>query len=154
MIAPLGTPFALNNVSPLAGSQDAFYLLDLLPDGSSPYLIESLSLGPTSISVTEQLAQRARRHEALGDQPMAHQIGDRLGVLHVGLASRHVADMPSVADDQIEVSLQDGIDRAPAGSDGGFSVAAAILRRSSAWAGLDLYLPALACQERCRKPDD
>jgi hypothetical protein len=53
MIAPLGTPFALNNVSPLAGSQDAFYLLDLLPDGSSPYLIESLSRGPTSISVTD-----------------------------------------------------------------------------------------------------
>ena len=60
-----------------------------------------------------QLALRRRRDEALGDQPMADQIGDPLGVLHIGLATRHVTDMPGVADDEVEMPFQHGIDRAP-----------------------------------------
>ena len=60
-----------------------------------------------------QLPQRLGRHEALGDQAVADQIGDPLGILHVGLAPRHVADVPGVADDQLEMPLQDGVDRAP-----------------------------------------
>jgi hypothetical protein len=60
-----------------------------------------------------QLPQRPGRHEALGDQPVPDQIGDPLGILHVGLAPRHIADVPGVADDQLEMPLQDGIDRAP-----------------------------------------
>jgi len=46
-----------------------------------------------------QLTQRLGRHEALGDQAVSHQIGDPLGILHIGLAPRHVADVPGVADD-------------------------------------------------------
>ena len=67
-------------------------------------------------AVTQQLAQfpqRPGRHEALGDQAMSHQIGDPFGILHIGLAPRHVADVPGVADDQFEMFLQDGVDRAP-----------------------------------------
>jgi hypothetical protein len=67
-------------------------------------------------AVAQQLAhlpQRPGRHEALGDQPVPNQIGDPLGILHIGLAPRHVADVPGVADDQLEMPLQDGIDRAP-----------------------------------------
>ena len=60
-----------------------------------------------------QVAQRLRRHEALGDQAVADQIGDPLGILHVGLAAGHVADVPRIADDQLEMPLQHGIDRPP-----------------------------------------
>ena len=60
-----------------------------------------------------QLPQRRRRHEALGDQAVADQIGDPLGILHIGLATRHVADVPGVADDEVEMPFQHGIDRAP-----------------------------------------
>lgn len=44
---------------------------------------------------------------------MADQIGDPLGILHVGLAAGHVADVPRIADDQVKMPLQHGIDRAP-----------------------------------------
>src|SRR5208337_4539497 len=60
-----------------------------------------------------QLALRRRRNEALGNQSMADQIGDPLGILHIGLATRHVPDMPGVADDEVEMPFQHGIDRAP-----------------------------------------
>ena len=60
-----------------------------------------------------QLPQRPGRHEALGDQAVSNQIGDPLGILHIGLAPRHVADVPGVADDQLEMPLEDGVDRAP-----------------------------------------
>jgi hypothetical protein len=30
-------------------------------------------------------------------------------ILHIGLAPRHVADVPGVADDQLEMSLKDGV---------------------------------------------
>src|SRR5271157_2048465 len=60
-----------------------------------------------------QLPQRPGRHKAPGDQAVPNQVGDPLGVLHIGLAPRHVADVPGVADDQFEMPLQDGIDRAP-----------------------------------------
>ena len=67
-------------------------------------------------AVAQQLAhlpQRLGRHETFGDQPVPDQIGDPLGILHVGLAPRHIADVSGVADDQLEMPLQDGIDRAP-----------------------------------------
>ena len=60
-----------------------------------------------------QLPQRRRRHEALGDQAVPNQIGDPLGILHVGLAARHVTDMAGVADDEVEMPFQHGVDRAP-----------------------------------------
>ncbi len=44
---------------------------------------------------------------------MADQIGDPLRVLHIGLATRHVTDMPGVADDEVEMPFQHGIYRAP-----------------------------------------
>ena len=65
-------------------------------------------------AVAQQLAQfpqRPGRHEALGD--LSHQIGDPLGILHIGLAPRHVADVPGVADDQFEMPLQDGMTGRP-----------------------------------------
>ena len=44
---------------------------------------------------------------------MPDQIGDPLGILHVGLAPWHVADVPGVADDQLEMPFEDGVDRPP-----------------------------------------
>ena len=44
---------------------------------------------------------------------MADQVGDPLGVLHIGLASRHVADVAGIADDQLKVPFQNRIDRFP-----------------------------------------
>ena len=76
--------------------------------------IASAEASPSAVAQQlAQLPQRPGRHEALGDQAVPHQIGDPLGILHVGLAPRHVADVPGVADDQLEMPLQDGIDRAP-----------------------------------------
>jgi hypothetical protein len=36
------------------------------------------------------------------------------GPLHIGPATRHVTDMPGIADDEVEMPFQHGIDRAPA----------------------------------------
>jgi hypothetical protein len=44
---------------------------------------------------------------------MADQIGDPLGILHVGLATGHVADMPGVANDQLKITLQYRVDWPP-----------------------------------------
>jgi hypothetical protein len=44
---------------------------------------------------------------------MPNQIGDPLGVFHIGLAPRHIAHVPGVADDQLETPFEDGVDRAP-----------------------------------------
>ncbi len=66
--------------------------------------------------VTHQLAQvadRRRRHEALGDQAVADQLRDPLGVLHVGLAAGHVLDVVGVAHGQVDVPFQHGIHRLP-----------------------------------------
>ena len=67
-------------------------------------------------AVTHHLAQaadRGRGHEALGDQAVADQLRDPLGVLHVGLAAGHVLDVVGVADGQVDVPLQHGIHRLP-----------------------------------------
>ena len=80
-----------------------------------PVALGRLALGELP-AVAQQLShfpQRPGRHEALRDQPVPNQIGDPLGILHVGLAPWHVADVPSVADDQVEMPFQHGIDRPP-----------------------------------------
>src|SRR3974390_2568769 len=60
-----------------------------------------------------QLPQRLGRYVALFDQAVPNQIGDPLGILHIGLAPRHVAHVPCVADDQLEMPFEGGVDRAP-----------------------------------------
>jgi len=60
-----------------------------------------------------QVADRGRGHEALGDQAVAHQLRDPLRILHVGLAAGHVLDVMGVADDQVDVAFQHGVDRLP-----------------------------------------
>ena len=83
-------------------------------------LQEPVALGRLALhqlaAIAQQLAQfalRSRRNEALGNQPMADQIGDPLGTLHIGPATRHVTDMPGIADDEVEMPFQQGIDWAP-----------------------------------------
>jgi len=80
--------------------------------GGLQQLLQPVALGALALHqlapVAQQLtqgSQRLRRHEAGLDQAVTHQIGDPLGILHIGLAARHVADMPRIADDQGEVSL-------------------------------------------------
>jgi hypothetical protein len=41
------------------------------------------------------------------------QVGDPLGILHVGLAAGHVAHVQGIADDEGEGALQDGMDGLP-----------------------------------------
>jgi hypothetical protein len=60
-----------------------------------------------------QVADRGRRHEALGDQTVADQLRNPLRVLHICLAAGHVLDVVGVAHDQVEVPLQHGVDRLP-----------------------------------------
>ena len=44
---------------------------------------------------------------------MPDQIGNPFGVLHIRLAARHVADVPGVADDELETPFEHGIDGLP-----------------------------------------
>ena len=54
--------------------------------------------------------------EALGDEAVPNQIGDPLGILYVSLATRHIANVPGIADDQLKIPFQHSIDRAPVDS--------------------------------------
>jgi hypothetical protein len=68
------------------------------------------------LAVAHQLAQHPdlrRGHEAGAHQPVPDQVGDPLGVLHVRLAARHRLDVVRIADDQLEVPLQGGVDGLP-----------------------------------------
>ena len=60
-----------------------------------------------------QVADRRRRHEALGDQTVADQLRNPLCILYVGFAARHILDVVGVAHDQVEVPLQHGVNRLP-----------------------------------------
>jgi len=67
-------------------------------------------------AVAHQFAQhpdRRWRHKARAHQPMADQVGDPLRVLHVSLASGHVAHVRGIADDDGEVTLQGSMHRLP-----------------------------------------
>jgi hypothetical protein len=44
---------------------------------------------------------------------VAEQVADPLGVPHVGLAAGDRLDVVGVADDQLEVALEDRVDRLP-----------------------------------------
>ena len=106
-----GAPGNPEDVAGDAGQLDVGRLQEL----QEPVALGRLALHELA-AIAQQLAQlalRRRRNEALGDQPMADQIGDPLGILHIGLATRHVTDMPGVADDEVEMPFQHGIDLAP-----------------------------------------
>ena len=106
-----GAPGNPEDVAGDAGQLDVGRLQEL----QEPVALGRLALHQLA-AIAQQLAQlalRRRRNEALGNQPMADQIGDPLGILHIGLATRHVTDMPGVADDEVEMPFQHGIDRAP-----------------------------------------
>jgi hypothetical protein len=60
-----------------------------------------------------QLAELRRRHEARPDQAVAQQLAQPLGILDVGLAPRHVADVLGVADNDLDVPFQNRVDRLP-----------------------------------------
>ena len=104
-----GAPGNPEDVAGDAGQLDVGRLQEL----QEPVALGRLALHQLA-AIAQQLAQlalRRRRNEAL--EPMADQIGDPLGILHIGLATRHVTDMPGVADDEVEMPFQHGIDRAP-----------------------------------------
>ena len=106
-----GAPGNSEDVAGDAGQLDVGRLQEL----QEPVALGRLALHQLA-AIAQQLAQfalRRRRNEALGNQSMADQIGDPLGILHIGLATRHVPDMPGVADDEVEMPFQHGIDRAP-----------------------------------------
>jgi hypothetical protein len=106
-----GAPGNPEDVTGDAGQLDVGCLQEL----QEPVALRRLAFHQLA-AIAQQLTQLTlwrRRDEALGDQPMADQIGDPLSVLHIGLATRHVTDMPGVADDEVETPFQHGIDRAP-----------------------------------------
>ena len=94
---------------PAGHAEDVAHYARQLDVGRFQELQQPVALGRLALgelpAVAQQLShfpQRPGRHEALRDQPVPDQIGDPLGILHVGLAPWHVADVPSVADDQVE----------------------------------------------------
>jgi len=59
------------------------------------------------------LSLRGGGDEAPTHQPMAQQLGQPLGVLDIGLASGHGLDVGGVDDEQLDLALQQVIDRTP-----------------------------------------
>ena len=82
----------------------------ILPVAFGSLALHQLAAAPQQLA---QIAERRRRDEALGDQAVPDQIGDPLGILHIRLAAGHIADVAGIADDQIEMSFQHGIDWPP-----------------------------------------
>jgi hypothetical protein len=60
-----------------------------------------------------QLTDRLRLHEARPHQPVLKQLAEPLGVLDVGLAAGHVLDVLGVNEPELEVVLEQVIDRPP-----------------------------------------
>jgi len=76
----------------------------------------ALALGDLRLAIPRQGAQLALglgRHEAAAQQPGLHQLTQPLRVGHVGLAARHVLDVPGVAQRQLEVLFEDVPDGLP-----------------------------------------
>src|SRR5260370_41708471 len=76
-------------------------------------LEETITFGTAALdnlsSIPQQvpkLADRLWRHEATRNQTVTKQIGDPLTVLHVGFATRHVSNVTSIADDNLEGTLE------------------------------------------------
>jgi hypothetical protein len=67
--------------------------------------------GPGEIA---QVLDAGRRDEAAADQPVGEQVGDPHGIVHVGLATRHVADVLGVLEHELEIGFQRVPDRLPA----------------------------------------
>jgi hypothetical protein len=69
------------------------------------------------LACTQQVAHllgRLAGHEAGPDQSMGHQVGQPHGVVHIGLASRHVLDMGRVGKNQLELAVGENVpDRLP-----------------------------------------
>ncbi|MCA9689760.1 MAG: hypothetical protein KC636_09125 [Myxococcales bacterium] len=81
---------------------------------------EAVALGSPRLDelspVAQQIAQPADglgRHEAGADETVPNEVGDPLAVLDVRLAPRDVLDVVCVADDDLEVALEDGVYRLP-----------------------------------------
>jgi hypothetical protein len=53
-----------------------------------------------------KLLYPCRRHEAAADQPVSEQIGDPHRVVHVGLATGHIADVLGIGKHQLEAPLE------------------------------------------------
>ena len=60
-----------------------------------------------------QLADRLRRHEARPQQPVLEQLAEPLGIQQVSLSAGHVLDVLGVHEQQLEVVLEQVVDRLP-----------------------------------------
>jgi hypothetical protein len=60
-----------------------------------------------------ELADRLGRHEAGSQQPVLEQLAQPLRIGHIGLAPRHVLDLAGVAEQKLEVVLEQVPDRLP-----------------------------------------
>ena len=60
-----------------------------------------------------QVALRPAGNEAGAQKPVAQQVGDPLSILDIGLSSWHRFHVGGVGDDQLEVALQQIVDRHP-----------------------------------------
>jgi len=78
----------------------------------------TLALGDLRRAIPRQRSQRPDglgRHEAALQQPGLGELAQPLRIAHIGLAARHVLDVPRVAQRQLEVVFED----VPVGSDRG-----------------------------------
>jgi hypothetical protein len=74
------------------------------------------ALGSKAAAMAGELPQVAllpAGNEAGTQQPVAQQLGDPLSILDIALSSRHRFHVGGVGDDQLEVALQQIIDRHP-----------------------------------------
>ena len=60
-----------------------------------------------------EFVDRRGRHKAAANQPVGQQVGNPHGIVHVGLATRHAADVQRVRQDELELPVQHVPDRLP-----------------------------------------
>ena len=89
------------------------------------HLLQPLDLGRPSVALGlaiagqfPQLTDRRRRHEARSDHPVRGHIREPLGIGHIGLATRDLLDVASVAQPHREPRLKRVVDRLPVHASG------------------------------------
>jgi hypothetical protein len=83
---------------------------DLHAIGASGALFDEMDAVAREVA---QLSLRGGGDEAPTHQPVAQQLGQPLGVLDIGLAPRHRLDVGGVDDEQLDLALQQIVDRTP-----------------------------------------
>jgi hypothetical protein len=99
------------------------------PQGVPGDLTHQLFACPGEIA---EFLDRRRRHETAANQPVCQQIRDPRRIIHVALASRDIADVHRVGEDEREVGFQHMPHRLPVDA-GGFHAHVGTSKRGEPW---------------------